>query len=374
MSQGGGNEVARLHTTITGDVAPLAAATKQAEQIVQQSAAKIEATTAATAQSVQQMGSGGAGAGGGVSPGFGVFGGNNFGSPVIEKNRSIIASLHEKSRAIGRVIGLWTRFVGVVGLVVGAGAGLIALLDKMGRKGYDTAAGIKETNKSIEGMFAQFKKGESSDNPAIQKIEEEAELAVAKQEALAKISDLRNEARYKEAAEAEKKMNEEVASSKDAIEQRFRDRMDRRTDESRKKDKEDRAKREYEVGKASADAVGGVLGAYAEADAEIALAQKTLTNEALDHKLQLIQIELDTKLAAIGTEEKEQQKAFKRTMDDRRRQMQEFWRDVRGDQVSGFAVEGFQTSNLSQSLDLLARQRGGVDGPQQLRVDYGGTR
>jgi len=373
MSQAGGpNSAGSVNIDFTGNVAPLEQAAKKAEQVVAQSAQKIQATANAAA-------GGPAAAASGSRP---YMPGENFGlmasvqfeaeaAKVTRSNDSIVQSLHRKSQAIGRVIGLYTRFVGVIGLVVGAGAGIIALLDRMGRKGYDTAAAIKETNKSIEGMFAHLQKGEGS-SPEILRENEYKDLEVAKQDAIDKISSLRNEARYSEAFEAEKKMNEQIVNSKQSIEQRYRLRTSQLIEKIDKDRADKKAKLEYDIAKTVAENESGALGATLEAVAEEQHARATLKNEELNARLMAIDLELQRKLAAIKQEEDEEKAKDKRVAAEKVRLMQDFYRQQREAQAESTRVESFFAGNQGQSFSLANRQRGAIEG-QLPSVNYQGA-
>ncbi len=376
MSQAGGpNSAGSVNIDFTGTTTGVEQAAKKAEATVQQAAQNMKAQVA----SVASAAGGPAAAASGGRP---YMPGENFGpmasvqfeaeaTKVTRSNDSIVQSLHRKSQAIGRVIGLYTRFVGVIGLVVGAGAGIIALLDRMGRKGYDTAAAIKETNKSIEGMFAQFQKGEGS-SPEILRENEFADLEVAKQDAIDKISSLRNEARYSEAFEAETKMNEQIAKSTQAIEQRYRLRTSQLVEKIDKDRADKKAKLEYDIAKTVAENESGALQATLDAVAEEQNARATLKDDELAARLMAIDLELQRKLTAIKQEEDEEKAKDKRVAAEKVRLMQDFYRQQREAQAESTRVESFFAGNQGQSFSLANRQRTAIEG-QLPSVNYQGA-
>lgn len=317
MSQGGNNEVARLNVAITGDVAPLAAAAREAEQVVQQSAAKIEQVAAVTASNVRGMGSG---IGVGLA-GSGIGGaGKTPAMPLIPDASSVFTriggSAKDALRPIMAVVSAFSQLTLVIGLVVGAGAAVYNFFTSGSRAAKEFGDEVDKLIIKSDKAFGQFEK--KGTETALQRFQVEMD----------ELDELHREL-DKPALEVLTKYLGSVLPGRRAI--------------------LDEAHRLLEANKQQYIKAAGAI-------------QQRFENDT--HKE-----ELESARKKKEIRDKELNEIREHT-----RRIRDFWRDVRGDQVSGFSVEGFQTSNLSQSLDLLARQRGGVDGPKQLRVDYGGVR
>jgi hypothetical protein len=323
MSQAGGpNTVASVDIAFTGSTANLDQAAAKAEQRVKEAAATMQATVsaanvAATAGSVGSIGGAAGGPIGSAAAG---------GSAVVGRFRMIGDAAKSLLRPVMSIIGAFSQLTLILGIVVAAGTAVYNIFRTTTTQTEDMSKAVKELGENLGKAFNRFDYvGDSPEEAARKELEALAEVYKEKSKEVAALRE-----------KVLGPVGENYIEPIESIKKRFK----------QAKELEDRLASEYGEAQAGIEA-------------------------RLQDKLQ------DIRDKAAKEKADREDKARKEREDKEResaKRVEDFWRDVRGNQVSGFAVEGFQTSNLSQSLDLLARQRGGVDGPKQLRVDYGGTR
>jgi len=321
MSQAGGpNSAGSVNIDFTGTTTGVEQAAKKAEATVQQAAQNMKAQVASVASAA---GSSGAAAGIGAGPSASIGGVTTQSAVGFSR---IGSAAKDALRPIMSLVQAFSQLTLVAGIFVGVGVGIYNWLTSGAREAKAMAEHLKEVGENAEKAFSKFD---------YQNATPEGQMAK-------ELDDLKET--YKEFFKEVEKIR---ATPKDWL----GNNMWETTDE---------IKERWKKAKALEDKLNNE---YYEAQANIYARFETRKEEIRQR-------------AAEEAQRKEDQARKEREAKERdsAKRVQEFWRDVRGNQTSGFAVEGFQTSNLSQSLDLLARQRGGVDGPKQLRVDYGGTR
>jgi len=376
MSQGGGNEVARLHTTITGDVAPLVAATKQAEQNVKQTADKIEAITTATTQSVQQMGQGG------PSAGFGIFGSNTF-SPnsVATSSGGIINRITQGAKnamtPVNALFSVLSRLGFVFSIVSAAAGGFYAALTAGERETKRSADALAELKKNLDGVYSSFKVNlEKSPSQVEAEALDEIEKKRAEQDAAAFARYKSGEMKVKDLAafrvENEKQAEQAIAN--------VRKNFDLAKANDEKNAQIAFNKSQEEAARTRAQTVAKMLGGEAEeyinSQIEIRKAQEIGDSDLRDARIEAIEQERDEKIRLMGEAAKkiadEEIEQAKRADREKRRIMQEFFRDARAAQAEGTMVESFFAGNQGQSFGLANRQRGAIEG-QLPSINYMGA-
>lgn len=378
MSQGGNNEVARLNVAITGDVTPLAAAAKQAEQVVQQSAAKIEAVAAATSQSVRGMGSGvGAGLAGSGIGGIGMpSGGGSAGSAGPSGFFGLVRGAKESIAPLNMAISLVTRLLGVFGLVAGAGYAITQMLTSQSRAAAASKKEVEELRNSLDGLFTTKPQ---TGVPAEIREREELFAAVEKQRRF----DSDSFARYRAGVISRGQLNSLEAQSKKKLEEELANIRAKFTAEKNKSESDSLLKftnsqkdAADERAKYVAKILGGEAEEYINAQIEIRKAQEVVDADLRDAKIANIELERDRRIQEMADAAKKIADAeieqAKRVDAEKRRLMKDFYRDARAAQAEGTMVESFFAGNQGQSFGLANRQRGAIEG-QLPSINYQGA-
>jgi len=377
MSQAGGpNSAGSVNIDFTGNVAPLEQAAKKAEQTVQQAATNMKAATVEAAQAASVAS--------GVSPsaGFGVFGaaatggasgaaasGGRF-SGLINGAKSAMVPLNGLFAILGRVNA-------VVALVTAGGYGLYRAFTASARAAAESKKELEGLSKSLDGLYSQFKVNLDKSPAQIEaeglaKVEEERAKADA--EAFKSFKDGKLQAKDLVAFRVQnEEMAEKAAANVRRNFQLTKDGEDAKSiiaqqnrDEKAAKDRED----------LQAKMAGGYAEVYMNAENEIRRAGETLTGDSLQVRIEAIEFERDEKVRIMAEAEKkitdDAIEQAKRLDKERRRLMEDFYRDARAAQAESTRVESFFAGNQAQSFGLVGRQRGGIDG-QLPSINYLGA-
>ena len=380
MSQGGNNEVARLNVAITGDVTQLAAAAKQGEQVVQQSAAKIEQIAAATTASVQQMG----GTGPNVASGFGIFGGNTFspaGGGGATGGGGILNRIGQGAKnamqPVNMLLGVLSRLSFVFGLLAAAGGGFYAALTAGERETRRSAEALADLKKNLDGVYASFKLNlEKSPAQVEAEALDEVERKRAEQDAAAFARFKSGEMKAKDLAKFREDNEKQADKARDNV-RRNRELAD---NDAAAKSQQAQQARDEQAARDREDLQAKMAGGYAEvymnAEAEIRRAGEKLSGDSLDAKVATIEFERNERIRAMSDAAKkiadEEIAQNKRVHTEKERLMREFYRSSREAQAEGTMVESFFAGNQGQSFGLAGRQRGGIDG-QLPSINYQGA-
>ena len=366
MSQAGGpNSAGSVNIDFTGNVAPLEQAAKKAEAVVEQSAAKMKAAAGASPT---------------ASPSY--MPGENFG-PMYSATASVVeTSTKAKARSfqnlikpMNEVLNAYSRLIGIGSLIAGMAGTVVWAFNYKAQAAKKLKEDIDSLRESTKASFDQFTETDAPTS-ALDKYEKK----------LKAIDDLEKE-KIKQAKALRDGTGEGARLASAGITAAENAAFEARGEAERQftKDKNEEEKKRLQANKAmnekaaqeqaSLDArvAGGYAEIYMNAEAQMQQAGETASGELLQVRLDAIAFERDEKIKAMDEANKkiadsaiEQERRVDR---ERRRLMENFYRDLRAQQTQGTEVSGFAAGNLSQSLDLLNRQRSAVEG---MSINYGG--
>jgi len=370
MSQAGGpNSAGSVNIDFTGNVAPLEQAAKKAEAVVEQSAAKMKATVDATAKQAYMPGEN-------YGPMYNAAAGA-AGVAGSSSSRGGFSGLAQGAKAamapLNALLSVFTRLVGVFGLASAAGYAIYQMFTFQSRAAAASKKEVEGLRKELESLFT------SRAQTGIPLDVQEREEAFAAVQKLRQF-DSDNFAKYRAGMIDRQQLNRLEADGRLAladelanIEAKYR--AEKNAAEAKSMMDFAKSQREAadERAKYVAETLGGEAEEYIKAQIEIRKAQEIVDADLRDAKIANIERERDEKIKVmadaakkIADDEIEQARRVDR---ERRRLMADFYRDLRAQQTQGTEVSGFAAGNLSQSLDLLNRQRSAVEG---MSINYGG--